>query len=1035
MMSAPFGRGRGLCAAALALLFLPLTLAAQQTGAITGTVTDAGSLEPLAGAQVFIQGTDLGTLTGPEGRYRIENVPAGTHEVRVRLIGYQPVTESVEVSAGQVSTADFQVNVSAIALDEVVATVSGVQRRREAGHSIATISAAEEVERSAPPNVTNLIQGRAAGVQVLQSSGTVGGASTIKVRGNTSISLDNTPLIFIDGARVSNNITSGPAVGGQTASRLNDLNPEDIESIEVIKGPAASSLYGSEAAAGVVVIHTKRGQAATNNWNFRAEAGGNWDDTDWPVSVINPRGLLGEELCFAPGLCGAVPDTLYSMRLLAGESGDVDFGTPWRTGLEQQYGASLRGGIDRLTYYVSGEWNDQEGSLPNNEFTRLNGRGNFGISPSEKVDISVSTGFTTNQLFLPDNDNNGFGYLGVAMIGFPWDMPVNRQDLVTGEEVLSCPLRFEVHRAAVNAGIGELVPLASQSALCPDNPFFGGRTFDDVATIESEQSIERFTGSLTADYRPWDFLAARATVGYDEFSDQTSSFFPVDPNRPFSDLSEGFRSINNIINRNLTLTGSLEAAFQLTDDLRSTTTVGAQFGQEKLESAGSLGRFLPSGTKTVSNAVITEGFESIVETRAVGVFIQEQLGYKDRLFVTPALRLDDNSAFGEELGMQVWPRVMASYVISDEDFFPEFFDSFRLRGAWGMSGKQPSSFAALQLLDPTRVTFEGEDRAGISLTRPANLDLRPETGRELELGFETEFLDSRIGLDFTWFNQNTEDAIVARQMAPSTGFSSPRFVNVGEMRTRGLELALNALAVDQRDIRWDWRVNVSTNKGEILELDNPIIFGLGGNSQRHQVGFPFASYFDFAVEVGPDGEPRLVADTMVFLGHPTPEWEGSVSTSVTLLDHITLYGNLGFAGGHQLINFTEQFQCGFLGGGRYGSICPETFERGPDGEFTDESLRKQFASNNGYRGPWVEDADFARLRTVSARFEFPESLLRPLRANRASFTLVAENLATWTGYTGLDPEINFGGGSQTTRADFLTLPPAKRITGQLSVTF
>ncbi len=1012
MKSFPFARGGAAAIAALALLLVPPALAAQQPGAVAGSVTDAQSLEPLSGAQVFLPGTDLGALTDAEGRYRIEGVPAGTHEVRVQLIGYRPTSQTVQVSGGETATLDFALEVSAVALDEVVATVSGVQRRREAGHSIARIEADAEVARSAPTNVGNLIQGRATGVQVLQSSGTVGGAQTIKVRGNTSISLDNTPLIFIDGARVSNDITSGPGVGGQTTSRLNDLNPEDIESIEVIKGPAASALYGSEAAAGVVVINTKQGEPGVSQLTLRTEQGANWDDTDWPSNVIHPQALLGP----------AAADTLYEMNLLEGVGTDA---TPWRTGHEQTYGGSLRGGVEDITYYFSGEWSSQEGSLPNNELGRLNVRGNFNVSPSERLDISVSNGFSSSQLSLPDNDNNAFGYIGVAMLGFPWEMPITRTDPVTGEEnVETCPLDFEFSRAA-GAPLGTLG--------CSENPFFANRTFDDVASLDNEQDVERYIGSATADYRPLDFLSVRATVGYDQYSDQTGSFVPVDPDRPFDDLSLGFRAITNFVQRNLTATGSADATFQLGQDLQSTTTVGAQFGRDKLEAAGSIGRFLPSGTRVVSNAVRTEGNEQVVESRTIGFFAQQQFGFRDRLFVTPAIRLDDNSAFGQDLGMKAYPRLSASYVLSEEGFVPELFQSLRVRGSWGMSGKQPSSFAALQLLDPQRVSFRDTDVAGISLTRPGNPDLQPETGRELELGFEAEMLEGRLGLDFTWFNQNTEDAIVARQMAPSTGFLNPMFTNVGEMRNRGLELGVDAVAVDGRDLRWDWRVNVSTNENEILELEDPIIFGLGGDTQRHQEGFPFASFFHPAVTIE-DGSVE-VTDESVFLGQPTPEWEGSVATTLTLVERVTLYANLGFAGGHQLFNSTEEFRCGFLGGGELGSVCPETFERGSDGELTDEARVKQVAAQQVLASPWIEDADFARLRTVSARFELPESWTQALGASRANLTLVGENLATFTGYSGLDPEVNFAGGTQTTRADFLTLPPAKRILGQFSVTF
>ena len=304
----------------------------------------------------------------------------------------------------------------------------------------------------------------------------------------------------------------------------------------------------------------------------------------------------------------------------------------------------------------------------------------------------------------------------------------------------------------------------------------------------------------------------------------------------------------------------------------------------------------------------------------------------------------------------------------------------------------------------------------------------------MELGFEMDLLDGRLGLDFTWFRQTTKDAIVGRPLAPSTGYSAPLFTNIGEMTNRGVELGLSAVVLNTRTLRWDWRLNASSVKGEITDLEDRITFGLSGDSQRHEEGYPYASYFSRTYSIDQSGN-AVASDSAVFVGHPTPELEGSISTSLELFDWVTLSADLGFAAGHQQFNSTEQFRCGFLGGGTYGGVCTELFEVGPDGERTSQTKIKAAAAGDQQYAPWIEDADFARLRSVSARFELPEGWVERMGARRGSFTIVGENLALFTSYTGLDPEVNFAGGSQSLRAEFFTLPLAKRVTGQLSISF
>lgn len=1006
--------------AMLAAAFSAIPATAQQ-GVITGVVRSESTLQPLVGAEVLVDGTALSAVTDAEGRYRITDAPAGENTIRVRLIGYQTASQTAQIADGGVATVDFALGITAVDLDELRVTVTGEQRTREIGNSISALGT-EEVARSVPTNLMTLVQGQSTGVTIRQSSGSVGTASSIKIRGATSLGLSNTPLIYIDGARVDNTNQMGAGVGGQAYSRLNDINPEDIESVEIVKGPSAATLYGTEAGAGVVRITTKRGASAEPRWQFWAEQGANWDPTDWWSMAWNPAGGLGLEL-----LTGieAAADTLYDLNLLEGAG---PFATPFRTGLQQGYGGSVTGGAGQnLTYFVSGSYRNDEGNLPSNDLERYTARANMGILASEKVTVDVSTGFTSGQVRLPDNDNSLFGIVGNAL-GNPWAGPVTRPDPTAGgTPIETCFLAYELARAT-GEPLAELTDeLTSSGGLCA-SPYFISSN-EDIFQRNNFQQIERFTGSATLNWTPFAFLTNRVTIGYDQHSTQNRNIVPVDTDLPFGDDSRGVISRTDIVTKQLTLEASSSLETRINDVLHLRTTVGAQFVDEQDEFTNAIGRQFPAGSPAVGNSVLNEGSDGFAQTKTLGVFVEEQLSFGDRFFLTPRVRFDDNSAFGDELGLTVFPGVNASWVLSDEQWFPSFFDAFRLRGGWGQSGKQPGTNDALALLIPVPVSSRDGDALGVTPTQPPNPELKPETDQEFEIGFEASVLEGRLGVDFTFYDKLSKNVIVARDLAPSTGFPEEIFENIGEMRNTGVELAIDAIALDRPNLSWSTRAILSANSNEVTSLPNPIIFG----SQRHRKGFPFGSYFAQPVTLV-DGEVEVGEDP-VFLGHPDPDWEGSFSNVLTLFDRITLFAQVDFAGGHQLENGLEQFSCGLFGGGELFGACPAIFETTADGEFTDDAKIKQAASAAGSEAPFIYDADYAKLRTVSVSVDLPERWAGLIGAQGATITLRGSNLATWTSYEGTDPEANFAGASDATRAQLWTVPPARSFVGRVTLTF
>lgn len=1025
-----------LVAGALFALVVGLPLAAQaQSGAIRGTVTDRTTGQPLVGARVSLVGTNRFMSTSAQGEYELARVAAGPVQVRVAILGYGSQTASMTVPAGATATLDFQLSESVITLDEVVVTAFGEQSAREISNALASVNA-EQLQEAAPRvSITELLQGQAPGVTVLQTSGTSGTGHEIKIRGNSSINLSNTPVLIVDGARVDNENNANPqgfGVGGQEGSRFNDINPEDIERIEIAKGPSASTLYGTAAAAGVIQIFTKKGRrGSAPEFNFRTDLGAN------VKSSFKYAPNLWSPLSF-----GFSADTLYSMNLLEEPDANGAYGSPFRKGLIQTYAGSVRGGTNDVTYYVSAEFQEEEGTLPNNQFTRYYGRGNFSITPNPVWDLQVSTGYTSNFLGLPDNDNNGFGYIGVAQVGFPWNAVIMADDPnAPGSPILTCPFARELARDT-GIPLADLSP-GGGSNQCPDVAGFGGRTFEDVASLVNQQDVERMTASATFRVRPTKFWSNRFTLGYDLVDQRSGSLVPVNPDRPFGDLSTGRRDLSTLTNRSLTIdySGSLNFGFA---DVVTVTSFGFQFLRDVQEFSRCSGEEFTSGATTCSSAVTTFGFEDYEENKTLGVYVQEQLGWRDRVFLTPAVRFDKNSAFGQNFGVQVYPKLGVSVIAIDQPI--SIVDQLKLRGAWGRSGKAPTNTASFTTFNSRGFVVDFQDVLGVQPLQPGNPDLKPELGEEWEFGFDAGLLQNRIGLEATYYMQKTTDVLVQRPVAPSLGFPDPRWDNLGRMDNKGLELGLNVAALTDPNFRWDWTINFSTNDNEIKELDQfvPLSFAA---SQRHQEGYPFASYFTERITIDANGDPMVVPvdaaldtldgvdDDHQFVGQPTPKWEGSVTTSVNLFRFFTVYAFLDFKGGHELFNSTTEFRCAFLGGGENGGVCPEMFERDADGNYTDRAKIIQFASSIDSQDPYIEDATFAKLRTVSLKFQFPESWARAIRVKRASVTFSGQNLKTWTGYTGADPEINNFGQDGVIRADFLTLPPQRRFQGTVSITF
>ena len=978
----------GIAAAAALLSGLAVVADAQQ-GGIAGRVTDKATGQPLAGAQVFLVGTTLRALADQEGRYRFSVVSPGTVPVRALFIGYVATVQSVTVSAGQTAAADFALVASAIGLDAVVVTATGNQAVREQGTAPHNIDAAAVARLALPTNMSDLMIGRTPGVTVLPSGGTTGTGTRIRIRGSNSVSLSNDPVLVVDGIRIENNAQSASVgVGGQQPSRINDISPEDLEAIQVASGPAASVLFGTDASNGVVQMRTRRGQPGLTRWAVSSEGGFIDDVGTYPAnySGLDAAGNLCTLTRVAEGAC-----VQQRLRVF----NPLEQRTPFRTGHRTLYGVSASGGNEQTTFYVAGHFNRESGVYPVNQNRQVNVVANLRDQVRGNLDFQITTLYTSDKLRLPENDNNVFGVLSSGYLG--------SSDSTNGRE-----------------GYGFLTPAQSFSIL-------------------TLQNVDHFTGGVQANYRPLAFLDVHAVVGTDFTSRyDEKTFFPgVIPAAFNLTASLGNRSANPFQIYNWTGNFWATTSLVLTPGLSSTTTGGLQYYHARAHGVIARRDLLTAGTNSLAGGVIPSDSETTVETITLGRFVEERMAYKNRLFVSGALRSDDNSSFGKRFGNILYPKASVSWVMSEEPFFhsPDWLGSLRLRAAYGRAGLHPGPLDALQYYVSTAVLVGSSDVPGITVGSLGNAALKPEHTDETEFGFDADFRPLAAHLEFSYYYKLSHDALIAVTLPPGCGCGNSIFRNLGSASNKGVEIAAGATLLERQNITVDLNVSAWGTRSRVVTLGpdvQPIIFGLGGFSQRHQPGYAPGSYFMVPYtydDTNRDGlvdtnEVRLQGTQAVFLGQPLPDHGGTVMANVTLFKHWRLYGLLDGRFGNKQFNSTEQFRCGL-------SNCQGRND--PRASLADQAAA--VANLKGTQAGYIEDAGFVKLREVSLTFDAPSAWTVKLRATALSFTIAGRNLHTWTNYRGLDPEVNEAGQNNFTTADFLTQPPVRYWIGRVNLTF
>lgn len=972
--------------------------AQQPTGTVTGRVTEGESRRPVANAQVFVVGTSMGARTDTSGAYRIGGAPAGPQTVRVNLLGYQSVTRSVSIPAGGSVTLDVGITAAPTVLSAVVTTASGTeQRQRENGASVSRTNT-DSIPKVAIQNFSEVLSGRTSGVTVTQSSGTTGTGARVRIRGANSMSLSNEPLLIIDGVRIDNNPESNSiGVGGQSPSRLNDINPEDIESFDVIKGPAAAALYGTAAANGVIQITTKRGSAGRTVWQTFGELGTIEENNKYPA---NYGSWTKDVLYHIPGTSDANNPScslFYSQLGYCAIDSLAAYNTileshPFRTGHRQKLGANVAGGSPQITYFLGADAEAEGGVYHTSNLNRLSLRGNFTAHPTSAVDLAISTGYISSNLQLPQNDNNYYGVISNGLAGWP----------------------------AYNDQTFGYNPLAPQQ-------------FENVDT---RQEIGRFTGGVNGTWRINGWLSANATLGLDalgRFDNETLQPGVI----AFSDAGLGYRTSNRVQTNNITTNYALTSRNDVNESLVSTAQVGYQYQQARSEGTFAFGKTLTAGSGGLggvnSDRTVNEAY---ADNKTAGGFISEQLAWRDKLFVTATLRADKNSAFGKNFGLVKYPAASVSYVVLEDG---GMLSQLRLRTAYGESGLRPGILDAVAFSNPVAARLNNKDVAGVTVGNLQNPDLRAEHSREFEGGFDAGLFHDRAHLEFTAYDKRSRDALVLKPFAQSVGGPASRYVNLGAVSNRGLEASLGFTALQHTNAVLGFTITASGNRNRLESLGDtnskPIIFGLN-SAQRHAEGYPLGSYFGTVVDsfhvsrngvVHPDSVFFSTDESKVqYLGTPMPTRQASLASDLTLFKIFRVSTLFEYHGGNKLFNASEQFRCAF-------QTCRAIND--PTAPAVDQANAEAASVNSAFYGGYIEDASFVKWRELSVGVDLPQRFLGAARATGANLVFGMRNLHTWTKYTGLDPEVNFDGQSNFSTGDFLTQPQVRYYTVRLNLSF
>ena len=1018
----------------------PVRTAAAQ-GTITGRVTAVENGRPLAGAHVLLVGSTSVATTGEDGSYSLKNVPVGNWQLQALSVGYESQKKPVSVVRGEPLKVDFTMKAAVVQLQEVVTTATGQQRRAELGNAISTLNVAKQIEENPNNNLTSAMIAKSPSVTILPGT-ELGGAPTVRIRGVSSISLSNAPIWYVDGVRYSaGSLTSGTDVN---FSLLGSLNPDEIEDIEIVKGPSAATLYGTNAANGVVLVTTKKGRAGSTRWNWTAEhrtiddrvpyqdmyANFGHDPATGSVLRCQLATMVTSANPAPAGQC--VSDSLTHYNWMK----DPD-NTFVHLGRGTLFGMNVSGGNDLVRFFASGDVDNEIGpiQMPKYEVQRFNAgnvpvrnewfhpsaqqrssfRGNLSAALSPTFDLNLNTGFSKLDNRIPPESDLiiALYYVGMQNYGYK-----------------GCPGGVAPCGLDKDPNQSNGTPLHDALQWAPG----------DIMQVTQNSDVQRFVGSANGNWRPLPWLRNDGTVGLDLAAVDFFQLCRLNECPPQTSTARLGRVTDNQTKfRNFSAKIASTATWNYRSWINFQTSVGSDYTNIEIDSVRTSGTILPPGGSTVgaaSTRTASNGQPTAVKT--LGIYAQEQAGFNDRLFLTAAIRTDQNSAFGTNFQQVYYPKASLSWIISDESFFPRFswLDQLRIRTAYGASGVQPGATAGLILYTPGTVNIPtksstatgGTDTPSLIANQPGNPDLKPETSTEFEGGFDSQLISNRLHFEYTFWKKKTKDALINVNVAPSSGAAqlSP-LLNIGSTMGWGHEAQLTAQLWESRRFGWDVLLTGShfSNKVVNLGIDQSngqpriLITNSGSTSGqvRQMAGFPInAQWYRPYTYNDANGDGILqvsevhVDSAFQYFGYRVPRDIFSIQNGLDFMGGaLRLTMMFDYKGGNSILDGANNFQCNT---GPFA--CRDTQDPTVSLDRQAAAIAKTYGTTiagTNYKTSlgYFRNNQFWKFRELSAVWRLPKAATSRIRAQDGS-TLVfgVRNIHTWSSWTGIDPEANYG---------------------------
>ncbi|WPU96889.1 TonB-dependent receptor [Mucilaginibacter sabulilitoris] len=984
---------------------------------ITGTVISKG--RPLPGVTVSVKGVKGGTITDADGHFIIK---AGDNAILIfSMVGFV----KQEVTVGTKTSITVDLVDDSTSLNEVVVVGYGTQTRKDLTSSVASIKG-EDIAKVPVTNLDAAMQGKVAGVQVVQNSGAPGDETYIRIRGNGSLFGENRPLYVIDGVPM-NNIPAGvsPIGGdGQRITATNDINPNDVESIEVLKDAAATAIYGSRAAAGVILITTRKGKAGRARFNFNAYTG---------IASVTPRlsllnadqyvDLISEERVNA----GLLVDTAIKKTGVNTNWQDAIF----RNAPISEYNLSVSGGDKNITHYLSFGYLDQTGTVVGQQhFKRFNGRVNLEYKATENLKIGISVNGMHSLNNRIDNSFSGQSVLANALIYNP-NYPIYNAD---------GSYYYDVNRRATNP-----VMLANN--------------------LRFVSIVDRYVGNVFGEYTILPNLKFRTSFGMDNQGIQDDRYQSSEiNNRSAATGAADFFTQMLWLNENtLTYTANLPKGHSLSGVIGESTQVTSI---RRIGAAGNTGAtdLIPAITGFTNR---TEASDYRSKSGLLSYFGRVNYNYQDRYLVQVAARIDGSSRFGTNQKYGFFPTISGGWRISNESFMKNqhFVDDLKLRASIGVSGSQEglgNDFPSLATY-ATAVNYGTEP--GIAASTLSNKDLSWEATTQTNIGIDLSLFNSRVNITVDAYLKQTNRLIFKLDLPYTSGFARTNGANIGKLQNKGLDINVSTDNIRGK-FGWSTNYNMSFNRNKITDLPQlvvgdptssdfteslPGLYGTTLPTSIYRVNEPVGSFFGYrSFGVDPatgnmvyqdtNGDGKINAADRVIIGNALPKFTGGFTNTFSYKG-FDLSVFLYFSYGNQVYNQTRAILERMVGYNNGNTAVlnrwapANTVTNVPKAIFNDPVVANSL-TNGEMSSRWVENGSFIRLKNITLNYNIPSSILKRLRIQSAKVFLSGQNLALWTKYSGYDPEAqNQSVKNSQLGIDYAVQPQPRTISAGINVSF